>query len=134
MAKIAISDEWPIVRVTFPPGVVSDAEFEAYLRASDELIRPREARYALLVDCGLKPQLTPRQRSRQAEYLAEREPLMRRYCAGQAYVITSSINRGFLRAIFWLSPPPVEYRVFESVYRAREWLLEQLGVTESAAG
>ena len=133
MVGIRVEDEWPIVCVRFPNGEISDEHFERYLEASRRLIDERPGAYGLLIDCGLRPHLTARQRARQAAYLDEHREQMVALCRGQAFVLTSALNRGFLRAIFWLSPPQVPYAIFETPSEARAWLRSKLQVDEEVA-
>ena len=65
---------------------------------------------------GLRP--PPEIRKMQAEWLEQNQEYMKRSVLGIAFVIDNKLVRGALTAIFWVSRPPVPYRVFATLEEA----------------
>lgn len=121
----------PIVRVSLE-GQVSDEDFQAYLRNSDDLIQAGQA-YALIYDGLRTTGLSPRQRRQQVEWIQANRPSLVKLCRGAAFVINSSVVRGVLTAIIWVEAMPFEYVVVGSLIEAEQWVRKRLDETAPGA-
>lgn len=114
----------PLVIVTFT-GVATDAEFRDYLAGMTEMLQRRQVN-AVILDSRRAAQTPPVQRKLQADWLKEHEPLLRRYSAGTAFIITSGLIRGILTAILWLQPLAGPHTVVATMEEAERWCAERL--------
>ena len=132
MDKIVVDDSrFPLLRVTFPARRLTDEELAEYLAASAASIKTRVRKFAIVVDVGERPALTPLQRRMQADFMVQVAPVMNKLCVGQAYVMTSMATRGVLTALFWMAPPAFPWRICARREDAERWARDQL---ELAAG
>ena len=119
--------DWPLLRINFTAGP-NDEEFDAYLRRYDEVYVRRGQRYGLMmvVHAGM-PMTKTAHAKQQAEWIGNNEDVVRRLCAGIAFVLPSPLHRGVLRAILWMQGLPVPYKVFDDPQTGRVWLQGLLG-------
>lgn len=103
----------------------SDAEFEIYL-ADLEAVYLRRQRFALVLDCINAPDLSAPQRRRHAQWMKERDALIRSYLIGIAFVFSSPATRFVLSSVFLVKPLPAPYAVCASRQEALTWAGEQL--------
>jgi hypothetical protein len=108
---IAISTvDWPLIVTEFPEGRLADPALHAmfaYLETlMHEAIAGREKVY-FITDLTRMHTLAPAsQRKYAAEWMERTAPLSKQCSVGGAQVTPSSILRGLVTAIYWLSPPP----------------------------
>jgi hypothetical protein len=115
---------WPIVIFTFR-GAVTAGELEDYLTASERILA-KGARYGgIVLVADLKPFDGPLIR-RQATWIKEHEPALRKQSVGVALVLDSPMMRGMLRAILWLEPMPQPHAVLASQAEAWAWVSARL--------
>ena len=125
MAEPKIDDSrWPLVLVDWV-GDVTLEEIDAHFEKMAMLTR-RGRRFAVLVDMrGIEHQ-TAAHRQRGAEKLKSLAREAREAVVCTAHVVSSSIERGVLTAVYWLSAPPFETKVFTDRGAAQAWLSEKL--------
>ncbi len=115
----------PIYRLTYPPRpeedevVARNAEIHAWYRQLSH-------RIAWVVDCSHVIQASATVRRVQSEHLERIAPFAARWDVGNAFVVPSSLVRGYMTAIFWFSPPPYPYRTFATLEPAFAWTASQL--------
>lgn len=122
---------FPLVVIRYV-GSTSDQEFEQYLSQMEELVLARRATNAVILDASKADAASATQRRMQAEWMKAHETTLRRYSVGNAFVITSTVVRGALTAIFWLQPPAVPSDVFSTYAAAEAWALERLAAAGAA--
>ncbi len=126
MAAIPIDDSrHPIVVVTFV-GLATDAEFQDYLTRMEKMILSRRETNCTILDATRAGNTPPVQRRMQADWLKRNEDLLRQYSAGTAFVIDSSLVRGLLTAILWMSPMATPHTIVASLDEAESWAAAQL--------
>jgi hypothetical protein len=109
---------WPIVLMEFPEKRVEDPDFQQALNYIEHLMREcaanREKSYQV-TDITRVQELAPAtQRKYAAEFVKRNAPLSQLASLGTASVTPSSILRGIMTAIFWISPPPTPAVFFAS--------------------
>ncbi len=114
-----------IFRVTFD-GPHTDAEFVEYLAESSRHARIRTRRVAVLIDARKGAAMNARQRKQQADWQRVNDRVLRENTAGTAFVVSNSVVRGLLTAIFWLQPLPHEHLVTQSMEEAERWCRARL--------
>lgn len=119
-------DRWPQVVIHFR-GELTDEEFEAYLAEYENYLERRERYAAILITEPHSPMTKPRHAKLQTEWIAAHEQEIRSFCVGLAFVLPSVVMRGALRAMLWMQPLPVPYRVFATVPEGFEWTQAILG-------
>jgi hypothetical protein len=92
---------WPIVLVT-PYGNLTDADYETMFKTFDALWRRRE-RMLSLTDTRKSGNATPKQRQRIGEWLKANADTMERCSLGSVVIVESTLVRGALTAIDWIS-------------------------------
>lgn len=136
MGSITIDEgRFPLVTVTFV-GDVSNDEFKAYLERLDRLLARGEPN-AMVMDARRSARSPAIQRKLQADWIKEREALLRRLSCGTAFVITSPLVRGVLTAILWLQPMPQPHTVVATPEEAEAWAIAKLrarGLTVTSPG
>lgn len=114
-----------IFRVTFD-GPHTDAEFLEYLAESGRHAHARTGRAVVLIDARKAAPMNARQRKQQADWQREHERVLRENTLGTAFVVSNTITRGLLTAIFWLQPLPHEHVVTQSMEEAERWCRARL--------
>jgi hypothetical protein len=124
--------DWPIILMEFPEDRVADAEFHRSLEYIEQLMREsitnREKSYQITDITRLREMPPASQRKYASEFVKRVEHVSKLASLGTASVTPSSILRGILTAIFWLSPPPTP-TVF--VATRNEGYLHAMGVLEA---
>lgn len=125
--------EWPLCR-DLMTGAATDEELEQYNQT--RVARLLRGPHVQLIDARTAHTTTPKQRSIAAEFNRDHFNRMRENLIAMAFVSTSVTVRGYLTAIFWLSPPAYPYRTFSDVGSATVWLRERLAerMSNSAPG
>ena len=119
---------WPLVVVTHH-GAPTDAEFDEYLvKLKDNLDRAVRERMktVLIFDATHATSSSAKQRQRQAAWMKQHEAPSRLHSAGYAFVIPSTIVRGALTAVLWLSPMPAPYVVVATFAEAQAFCMKML--------
>lgn len=122
---IVVDDKlWPLLTVEFS-GSYLPWELERYLHALTERLRRREP-YVCLLDASRSGALSPEQRHRHALWLKHHEALLRQYCMGSAFVVTSAVVRLSLNVIFALRPLVMPHVVATTREAAVAWAADRL--------
>lgn len=119
---------WPLVVVRYG-AQVDENEFEELLTRLDENVKRTAAarqKTTLIYDSSSGYQASPRIRKRQAEWMKDNADITRLNCVGIGFVINSSLVRGVLTAILWLSDMPAPYHVVGTLSEAEDWCEKQL--------
>ncbi len=118
--------QWPLVVITFPQRDIEDDELIAYLADVEAGLGARKTAYAAVVDIGSRPHLNAHQRKIQADWLNRNRDQFAKWLRAYAFVITDHVPRVLLRAVFWVAPPPVPYRLFSDREEAIAWAAKSL--------
>lgn len=116
---------WPLA-VFESPGArpVSEIDTDSFYAELDRLLRRRE-RFATLHDLrDTRPDATRRKRF--ADWIETHEAELRLRLAAHAVVVDSTLQRGMITAILWMTSPPCPMKVFDDREEAERWLLEML--------
>jgi hypothetical protein len=118
---------WPVVRVT-PYGNLTDADYEAMFKSFDTLWRRRE-RMLSLTDTRKSGNATPKQRQMIGEWLKTNTNTMERYSLGSVVLVESTLVRGALTAIDWISGSKIRSEYVgnwnQAVDKVKELLIKQ---------
>lgn len=115
---------FPMVNVAFTGEKANDTNFSLYLKELKEIYTEKEkigivfdARKAIIPGIAFQKM--------QATWLKENNQLMKDYCVGTAYVISNTIIRNVLKAIFAFQQQPVPYLVCGTLEEAEKWIENQ---------
>jgi hypothetical protein len=101
---------WPIILMEFPEKRVEDADLHQALSYIEHLMREGaaagEKSYQVTDITRIQEIASATQRKYAAEFLKRNTALSQLSSLGTASVTPSSILRGIMTAIFWISPPP----------------------------
>jgi hypothetical protein len=102
--------DWPIILMEFPEDRVADDAFHEALGYIEQMMRDsastRERSYQVTDITRVRVMPPASQRKYAAEFVTRTSHLSKMGSLGTANVTPSSILRGILTAIFWLSPAP----------------------------
>ena len=110
--------EWPVVVIRAAAYEISDEQFSEAMHNFGDEIKKRQGLYAMVIDTIGSHKLPPSQRRILTDYLKQEEELTKKFCAGQAMVMKSSVVRGIMTAVFWMYKPPYETKVFTNIDEA----------------
>lgn len=127
MPKYALVDDsqFPLIRITFTGNSAEDDNFDLYLTEM-KAVYEQGSRLAILFDARNAVLPSLKHQKRQASWLTKNEKMLKRQCAGTAYVIDNLAIRLILKTIFSITPQPVPYKVFRYMDEAEEWALSQI--------
>lgn len=103
---------------------VTDADVEAVLGRMREVWKARQ-KIVVLCD-GTDSALTPRQRKLVTDEMKRERENYRRWVDSWGLVVRSAVARHTLTALTWVSPPPFEMRVFDTLQDAAAWTTQRL--------
>jgi hypothetical protein len=108
--RITTSD-WPVMLMEFPEKVVPDSALHSCLAYFEQLLKRAKGageKTYTITDLSRMYHLAPAsQRKYVAEWMASTLPLQRIASLGGANITPSTILRGLITAIYWVSPPPM---------------------------
>jgi len=117
----------PIYVVRFR-GKATAAEYQAYLDELTVLIRqPFAARRVVINDATNWAISTASERAMQARWVTAHQHELRRTVDSIAFVFSSALMRGALKAVFWLQPLPVPHQIFGTFDDALGWARRRVG-------
>jgi len=119
---------FPLLRVRFGPEWTQQ-QFDDYLGWYLARLRRRQW-LAIVFDATQARAPSAVERRQQADFLREHEALLKLHCVGAAFVISSTVIRGALTAIFWIQPPVFEYTVVPTVAEGTSWARQRLAVRQ----
>jgi hypothetical protein len=103
-----------------PPAVLSDALVDSVLaELTVQLWSPEP--YVLLFDLSLTGMPTPVQRQKLVSHMQDNAARIRANVLSLGVVQSSAVARGLMTALFWLAPPGVPHRLFETRDEAAAW-------------
>ncbi len=135
MPPVPIGHSWvdesgaPLYRLAFPPRT-TDEELHAYYDKVDRWAASLTEPVAWVVDVAGVVSATPAQRKIVSEREARLSAIQKRLYRGSAFVAKSTLTRGLVTAVFWMTPPPYPYKVFDDERAARAWAAGQLGARQ----
>ena len=103
-----------------PPSVLSDADLDGLVDELNEHLALGKA-YVLLFDLSRAAVPSPLQRTKLTRHIRDNDARIRRSVRGLGIVLGSTVARGMVTAVFWVSPPPVPYRTFSGRGAAAAW-------------
>jgi len=103
-----------------PPSEVTDESLEAFLSELQTNLDGNRP-YALVVDMTHSGQPSAKQRRKIGDHMTRNRERVRRIVRGIAIVTPSTLKRGIITAVFWLSPPPTQHRMFDNPHAAKRW-------------
>lgn len=119
--------DFPLVRVTYE-GHIDDNAFARHLEEYARLLE-RGQRYAVVFDATRAARPPAGQRRMQADFIRAHSDELGRLCVGGAFAINSTVVRGAMTAILWLSPMPFPYEICPDVDSAVRWTTGRLRET-----
>ena len=117
--------KFPLVTVTFTGVSSTDENFEEYLQGLKSLYDSKTD-LAIIFDARHANLPSIKHQKQQAKWLSQNEELLRTFCKGTAYVITSIAVRAILKMIFSITAQPVPYRIFSNMDGAESWVRKKL--------
>lgn len=121
-----LSEPAPSLFYQHIPPAFSDADLEGFLVVLEALVAAQRAPFAWVVIADAMISTSAKQRKMFSEGEARMQAQDKRYCAGTAIVLTSSMIRGVMTAIYWLTPPVYPYTLCANEQQADAWAREQL--------
>jgi hypothetical protein len=116
----------PVIRVIHQ-GETSDDDFVTYLETMRRsMFSPNAGQRLLIIDATHAGSTPPTQRRLQAEWMSLHADRLRALTVGVAFIIPSSVVRGFLTAILWIQPLPCPHEVCATLEQALDWGDRQL--------
>lgn len=112
-------------------GNVTDDELAVALAELGRVIAKLD-RFAAIVDATRVTATSATRRRAMTEWLRRHDGILRRRCAGAAFVLRSGLQHGVLTALLWVAPQPFEILTTTSLSDAHRWALARAG--ESGAG
>lgn len=111
--------EWPVAQFRFL-GRLEPADVERYFQDSDTIVSGT-SRYACVMDG--RAMLVPEVEfvKRQGLWITAHADSMRRVNCGIAFVTTSALVRGLVRAVMHFTAMPVEHASFSDLNEAKLW-------------
>ena len=124
---ISINRDFLPLYVITHKGVITDEEFDAYLKEVTRSMYERQAsRRILIQDATDSAPTSAKLRKRQADWLKENEARLGELTIATVFVIPSGFVRGVLTAILWLQPLPMPHHVCGTLAEALEWSEKRL--------
>ena len=77
--------------------------------------------YALVFDLTNAEMPSALQRRKLSDHMLANQQTIQQCVRGMAVVTSSTVLRGITTAVFWVSPPPFEWRVFDLLDEATTW-------------
>lgn len=122
----------PILRIT-ATGRNSDQDIEDRIAFLDRHL-DRGRPIALVFDTRDATPVSALQRKRWADWLREKDAVLRRVGAGCAVVTSSVIMRGIFTGIFWIWRPPLPVTFTPTLEEAEHWAQEALASHRAKTG
>jgi hypothetical protein len=116
-------DDWPLIRIVWPEGALTDSDLDQFMSGSMADLAKRNVHCILHISHSTVGMSAP-QRKQFADLLERTEPQVRQWTAGVAIVTPSAIIRGMITAINWMKGTPCPQRTFSSEPEARLWLAD----------
>lgn len=121
-----ISELAPSLFLQVIPPTFNDSELAAFVAALEVLVGSQRAPFAWVVMADAILSTSARQRKMMADADARMQPQDKKFCAGTAIVLTSSVARGVVTAVYWLTPPVYPYVICPTEAAGRAWAQARL--------
>ena len=108
------------------PAEASDAEVSGFARAREAWAEHCAHTHAWVADLGRLRWVSALQRQLFASHLGRMRDCDVRWNAGSGLVIPSTMARGFVSAIFWITPPECPHETFGDEESALAWCSARL--------
>jgi hypothetical protein len=108
------------VVIVQPPSPLSDRALDKILSELTQELAQRR-RYCLVFDLRSAPLPSAVQRRKLSEHMGTHDSAIRAQVRGLAVVAPTAVQRGLVTAVFWVSPPPVEYHLCSELDDALRW-------------
>lgn len=115
-----------LLLLTFPEAL-NDEETRQLLADFYAAYSGRDEPFAVVLDAGAVAEMRPSQRKLFAAHDQHGAAFDRKWCAGVALVMKSTIQRGIATAVYWISPPVYPYAFFPDFESGLKWAKSQLG-------
>lgn len=115
--------EFPVISIHFTGEKETKENFELYLQELGNNYERKE-KFALVFELTNAPLPNVKYQLKQAAWMKESEPLIKKYCYGVAYVIPGAIMRNVLKFIFSIQKNPVQFKVFSTFEEGEVWASE----------
>ena len=116
---------WPLVLEATPPES-SDSDVLEYINRHRSYLAKKTV-YGAVLDVRRARTMSVKHRRMLADWINEQRAELQRYHAAVAVVVSPSpIVRGFVSAVYWLSPPPYPYKIMTSIDDAKAWVAKQI--------
>jgi len=116
---------FPIVVFDFSSREPTFAEFEAYLKKTESYYA-REIPLSFILDGTKSRFLTTELRIRQAQWMKDNAPIIKKYQKGIAFILPNIMSRIILKGILLIEPIPAPFIVVSSFDEALQWTQQQL--------
>ena len=122
--------KFPAVTITFNNVEPTNEEFYEYL---EEILRiyNRKEKFVLIFNASKAKYLKAELRVDQGNWIKKHEELIKKYCLGNAYIISNPIIKIVFNCILAVNKPPVPYTVFSNRYDAKKWAESKIAVAIS---
>lgn len=110
---------------TIPP-TFTDAELAEFIVCVEALVSAQRSPFAWVVMADAMLSTSATQRKMFADGEARMQAQDKRFCAGTAIVLSSSVIRGVVTAIYWLTPPVYPYTLCSTRGEALAWARKML--------
>ena len=116
---------FPVITIRFSGVKATPENFAFYL---DELERnyDRQEPIAIIFDATKGLPLHPMYQQKQAQWMKQFEPLIRKFCRGIAFIIPNPLIRQTLKLIFSIQRNPAPFKVFSTMEEGVAWSKEQI--------
>ncbi|MDP5139708.1 MAG: STAS/SEC14 domain-containing protein [Spirosomaceae bacterium] len=112
--------EFPVISIHFTGEKETKENFELYLQELGNNYERKE-KFALVFELTNAPLPNVKYQLKQAAWMKENEPLIKKYCYGVAYVIPGMVMRSVLKFIFSVQQNPVRFEVFSTFEEGEAW-------------
>jgi hypothetical protein len=121
MGTIVTSTQgWPVVVISFPPAF-SDADLEEHLSECERLLRREQQFYCIRDLTRVKHVPTATMRRSAATWEQANRAALGRLLIGVANVSASTLVRGAMTAMRWITPSPFPETTVSTLQEAQRW-------------
>lgn len=122
-----ITDHDPVIIYDFN-GVCADNDITEYIKYCDVMLKSNRT-HVIINDFRGCTNITPRHRRMIADWQNLRLFSLCQFRAGVIFVLDSAVQRGALKALHWIKPPPTPYYVGSTINDALIWIETQLNIS-----
>jgi hypothetical protein len=128
MKDYAYSDvsKFPIIVVKFSGVEATDENFKVYLEHLNNLYDnygPKQ-KFTLIFDATTAAKPNLKYQKMQAEWIKDKEAIIKKYCYGIGYIMPNALYRIALMVVFSIENSPVPFKVFGNMEDATSWAKE----------